>query len=594
LQLTAGGDTSTIFYDDFVSGTGVFDATSSSLGTVNCGSYAQAFGYYSAVRCKLDAAIFSIGPLLTTSPKVVSAGGAITITGADFSAQCKSGCTVTATPAGSTTAQTLQVNSWTNTAITAALPSSLTGFMTIAVNALTGGDVLGIMAATPSPSTIAAAPAGLQFSYTIGGAAPAAQTVQITNTGSGALNFAAAAANASWLSVTPASATAPATLTVSVSPAGLSAGTYTGTIQVTATGASNTPLSIAVTFTVTAAAPSLAVAPQSLSFAYTIGGSAPAAQTVQITNAGGGALSWSAAASDYWLVLSAANGSAPGPLSIAINPANLAPATYTSSVRITAAGASGSPLSVAITLVVQGTQAVPNITAVGNAASFQPSLASGAWISLFGTNLSTSTYTWQASDFMNGILPTSLEGVSVTIDGKPAFVQYISPTQINALAPDDAATGPVQVQVTAAQQAGNSLSVAKAPFAPAFFTIDNGAYVAALHSDYTLVGGAGLIAGVTSRPAQPGETIQLYGTGFGPTNPALPTAQLVSTPAALANAAQVTIGGMSAVVTYAGLVESGTYQLNVTVPNLPNGDAPVVATVGGVTTQNGVSITVHQ
>jgi uncharacterized protein (TIGR03437 family) len=152
----------------------------------------------------------------------------------------------------------------------------------------------------------------------------------------------------------------------------------------------------------------------------------------------------------------------------------------------------------------------------------------------------------------------------------------------------------VQVQVTVAQQTSNSFSVPKNQFSPAFFTIGNGAYAAALHSDYTLVGSANLLSGVATRPAQPGETIQLYGTGFGPTNPALPTAQLVSAPAGLANQVQVRIGGMPANVVYAGLVESGTYQLNVTVPNLPNGDAPVVATIGGVATQTGVSITVQQ
>ena len=243
---------------------------------------------------------------------------------------------------------------------------------------------------------------------------------------------------------------------------------------------------------------------------------------------------------------------------------------------------------------MQGTQSAPNITAVANAASFQPGFASATWLSIFGTNLSTATYSWQNSDFVNGLLPTSLEGVSVTVNGMPAFVEYISPTQINVLAPDDAATGAVQVQVTTAQQTSNSFSGTKAQFAPAFFTIANGAYAAALHSDYTLVGSSNLLPGVSSRPAQPGETIQIYGTGFGPTNPLLPTAQLVSTPSVLANAVQVTIGGVNAPVTYAGLVESGTYQLNVTVPSVPNGDALVVATIGGVTTQAKLSITVQQ
>ena len=232
---------------------------------------------------------------------------------------------------------------------------------------------------------------------------------------------------------------------------------------------------------------------------------------------------------------------------------------------------------------------------MGNAGSFQSNFASATWVSIFGTNLSTVTYTWQASDFVEWAAANfPCKACRSLSTACRRIIDYISPTQINVLAPDDADTGPVQVQVTAAQQASNSLSVQKNQFSPAFFTIDNGAYVAALHADYTLVGSANLLPGVTTLPAQPGETILLYGTGFGPTNPALPTAQLVSTPAALANQVQVTIGGMAATVVYAGLVESGTYQLNVTLPNLPNGDAPIVATIGGVTTQTGVSITVQQ
>jgi uncharacterized protein (TIGR03437 family) len=62
----------------------------------------------------------------------------------------------------------------------------------------------------------------------------------------------------------------------------------------------------------------------------------------------------------------------------------------------------------------------------------------------------------------------------------------------------------------------------------------------------------------------------------------------------LANPVSIAIGGQAATVVFTGLVESGLYQLNVTVPNLPNGDASVVATIGGVTTQTGVSVTVQQ
>jgi uncharacterized protein (TIGR03437 family) len=87
----------------------------------------------------------------------------------------------------------------------------------------------------------------------------------------------------------------------------------------------------------------------------------------------------------------------------------------------------------------------------------------------------------------------------------------------------------------------------------------------------------------------------VYATGFGPTNPASPTGQLVTTPAMPANSVAITVGGVNASISYAALVEAGVYQFNVTIPTgLANGDAPVVATVGGVQTQAGVFITVQQ
>lgn len=595
-QMVNGGDAGTIYYDDFAWGTGVLDATSRSLGTLNCQSYTQPVGYFFPYRCKIDAAIESVGPLVSAFPRVVSTGGIITISGANFGGQCN-GCKVTATPAGSTTGTNLVISSWKSSAIAVNLPANLTGLLILTVYASTGTDSVAIMAALPSPSVIAASPAKLAFSYVIGGTVPAAAPVQVTNSGGGTLSW-SATASASWLTISPASGNAPSTLSVCVSPAGLSPGTYTAAIEISASpasGSSNTPLSIAVTLTVTQAPPALAISPQAITFDYSVGGSAPAAQTVSIANASAGPLTFSAAASGspYWLAVSPSSGSAPGTLAISVNPANLSAGTYTAAVQVTAAGAPGGPSSIAITLVVQGTQPVGTITAVVNAGSFQSGVASATWIAILGSNLSMTTYTWQASDFVNGMLPTSLQGVSVSIDGQPAFIEYISPTQVNVLAPDDTATGPVQVQVTAAQQASNSLTVQKSAFLPALFTIGDGKYVAALHLDDSMVGSDGLSPGVTTRPAQPGETIAIYATGFGPANPASPTAQLVATPVPLANSVQITISGVAAIVTYAGLVAPGTYQLNVTVPDLPAGDAPVVATVGNFSTQAGVSVTVR-
>src|SRR5471030_7136 len=594
VPLVNGGDIGTIFYVDFVSGTGDLMATSQSLGTIDCGALPEPIGFTSTARCKLGSVIFSVGPLTGAAGKTVNAGSAITISGDLLGSQCN-GCKVTATPAGSSAGQQLTVTSWTNTSITANLPASMTGLVTIQVSAVSGIDALAVMAT--SQATLAVTPASLQFA-SAGGAAPPAQSIQLTNSGSGALSFSATAtASAPWLSVSPAAgtvtSTTPAALSVSVSPAGLSAGTYTGSIQIAAVGASNTPASIGVTFTVAGASASLAVAPAALAFEYTNGGAVPAAQNVAITNAAGGTLAWTASTSAYWLDVAVASGSAPATLAVSVNPVNLAAGTHTGSVLITAAGALGSPAPVSVTLVVTGTQAAGTITAVTSAATFLPDFAAATWVTIFGTNLSQTTYTWQDRDFVNGLLPTSLEGVSVTINGVAAYVEFISPGQINVLAPDDAAIGSVQVQVTTAQQIGNSLSGQKTQFAPAFFTF-GGAFVAARHADFSVVGAANLLPGVVTQPAKPGETILLYGTGFGPTNPPLSTAQLVTTAQPLANAVQISIGGATAVVTFGGLVAPGLYQFNVTVPNLPNGDAAVLATIGGVATATGVSVTVQQ
>ena len=593
VALTNGGDTGIVFYTDFVSGTGDYQATSSSLGTTNCASLAEGVGYFSAARCKIGADIYAsgVGPLTSAPGRIVSSGGTITITGYDFGDQCTS-CQVLANPVGSTTQTALQVSSWTGTSISAMLPASLTGLLTIIVKATTGTDAITIMAAVPGP-TLAGTPSSLQFAYTAGGAVPAAQSIQITNSGSGTLTFAATASQ-SWLSVSPASGTAPATLTVSVSPAALSAGSYSGTVLITASGASNSPLSVAVTLTVAASTSTLGVTPAALNFNYTVGGTAPAAQSVSITTGGAGALSWTASSSVFWASVSPASASAPATLSVSVNPANLAAGTYTGNVQIAAAGAAGSPASITLTLVVQGTQPAGTITGVLNGGSFQSGFASATWVSIFGTNLSANTANWGSSSFANGLLPTSLDGVSVAINGVPAYMNYISPTQINVLAPDDATTGAVQVVVTAAGQKSNSFTAQKQQFAPAFFAFANGKYVAAEHANYSYLGAPGLIAGVTTTPAQPGEIILLYGTGFGPTNPALPTANLVTTAEPLTNKVTLTIGGVTANVQFAGLVESGLYQFNVTVPSLPSGDAPVVATIGGVSTQTGVSIMVQQ
>jgi protocatechuate 3,4-dioxygenase beta subunit len=217
--------------------------------------------------------------------------------------------------------------------------------------------------------------------------------------------------------------------------------------------------------------------------------------------------------------------------------------------------------------------------------------ASGSFVTLFGDALSTTTRSWGASDFVNGRLPESLDGVRVSINNLPAAVNYISPKQINVIAPEAVADGNVQVTVTNSAGTSDAVTVAFSRFSPAFFQFleEN---VAAVRADGSLIGRSGLFSGVASAPARPGETIVLYGSGFGATSPATPYNQIVNAPVPLANTVKVLIDGKTATVSFAGVVSAGLCQFNVTVPDLPDGEYPVVAEVAGVRTGKFVKLAV--
>ncbi len=204
-----------------------------------------------------------------------------------------------------------------------------------------------------------------------------------------------------------------------------------------------------------------------------------------------------------------------------------------------------------------------------NAGSFQPGIAPGAWITLFGQNLAAAPRSAATSDLTNGILPAALGGVSVKIDGRDAFLQYVSPTQINLQSPADGGAGSVQVTVSNASGTSDPVTTTLQPIMPAFFA--SGGYVAA-----------------SAQTAKPGDLLSLYGNGFGPTNPVIAPGAVAQTAAILTNPVTVTVGGVEAPLSFAGLSSTGLYQFNVTVPALSNGDYPVIAEVAGRRTQPGV------
>jgi len=233
---------------------------------------------------------------------------------------------------------------------------------------------------------------------------------------------------------------------------------------------------------------------------------------------------------------------------------------------------------------------------VRNAATFQAGMVQGSWVTIFGENLATSTRTWDGA--INGsTLPTELDGVVVLIGGKRAAVFFISPGQLNVQVPDGLSPGPVSVQVVVDGATSETLTASLSEAAPGFFTFDpeGRRYLAAVHLDGTFVGKDGLFGGaVATRAASPGDRILLFGTGFGPTNPATP-AGVIPAVAQLALPVSVTIGGIDADVEFSGIVGAGLYQFNVIIPaGVQTGDAEVAATVGAVSSPSQTFLTIGQ
>ena len=580
----------TIFYDEFISGAGTFSATSTANQTTTCGPFTASGGTFSAFRCKFNPVIYSVGPLLSSVPGVVvTSGGTITISGIGFGQKC-SGCQVTAYPGP----VSLAVSSWSDSLITASLPAIFNGIAEVIVQASAGSDTMTFMASPPpQPPQISLSSSQLQFAYTTGGATPATQSVTVANAGGGTFSW-SASSNSSWLTVTPTSGTGAGTLTIGINAAGLSAQTYNAAISVTATGAS--PQTISVRLTVAAPAPSLSISTNKVTLSFTLGGSAPAPQTVNVSNAGGGTLSWSASSNSPWLTVSPASGSGAGTLTLGINTAGFSAQTYNGAVSVTASGAANSPQTIAVTLTVTAAGPSVVVSAVVNSASWTGgTVAPGELVTIGGSLLGPSTGVSGGIDPVSGKLVTRLAGTTVTFNGVAAPLLYTSGTQINAIVPYEVAgcsQVTVQVQFQSSTSVGMSLPCASA--APGIFTFSatGTGQAAAANQDGTF--------NDPSSPAPRGSYVTLYFTGGGQTNPAGVTGSITGTSVLkwLAQGATVTVAGKPGAVAFDGDAPTfvdGVLQLNVQLSqDTPSGAAqPVVLTIGNVSSPNTVTLAVQ-
>ena len=298
-------------------------------------------------------------------------------------------------------------------------------------------------------ANLSATPSTLSFSYIQNGTVPAAQNVSLASSGT-ALNY-TVAASATWLSASPTSGTTPGTVSIAVNPAGLAPGSYNGSVTVTANGASNSPLTIPVSLTVTAA-PNLTLTPNSLNFAYQVGGATPAAQSVAVASSGA-ALSYAVTSSATWLSATPASGSTPGSLSVSVNPSGLAAGTYNGTISVAATGAGNSPRTVAVALTVTAAPPPsPNLSTTPSSLNFAFQIGSAnpaaqnVSVSSSGPalnyNVSTST-AWLSATPASGSTPGSLS-VSVNPSGLAAGT-YNGTVSVSATS---AGNSPQRVSVT--------------------------------------------------------------------------------------------------------------------------------------------------
>lgn len=222
--------------------------------------------------------------------------------------------------------------------------------------------------------------------------------------------------------------------------------------------------------------------------------------------------------------------------------------------------------------------AAPTGNAVVNAASYAPQVSPGSLATLFGAHLASALNTAAAP------LPTSLAGVSISVNGRPAPILAVTPNQVNFQVPWETLPGNAEVKVSVNGISASTLTATVLAAAPGIF-VDASGRAIAQNPDYSLL--------TPTNPAQSGSTIIAYLTGSGPTDVALADGAPAAT-APLAHAmSQVSamLGAAPAQVMFAGLAPGfvGLTQMNIQLPDaLPPGDYPLTITIGGVTSNAGI------
>jgi uncharacterized protein (TIGR03437 family) len=205
-----------------------------------------------------------------------------------------------------------------------------------------------------------------------------------------------------------------------------------------------------------------------------------------------------------------------------------------------------------------------NPQGVVNAASFAPAgnpISPGEFIALFGTGLAKSLQV-AAPPY-----PSTLNSVSVQINGRPAPIYFVSTSQINCLVPYAATGTTATITVTNGGTVSNTVTVPLAPTAPGIYSLSNNGIGAGaiLHANYSVI--------TAAAPAIGGETVLIYLTGMGEVNTAVADGVAATGADTTASLPAVLVGGLQGTVVYSGLAPGypGLYQMNVTLPAFESG-----------------------
>jgi len=350
---------------------------------------------------------------------------------------------------------------------------------------------------------LSASPASLNFTQALGSPAPAAQNVSVTSTGA-ALNYTVAVNSpnmATWVSATPTAGTTPGTIAVSVDGSKLNPGSYTSFVTVTAPngGSQSIPVNLTVT-------PGTISAPTTtLTFTQVAGGPAPAAQTVAVSGTTG--LNFTVAASvtspsgGTWLSAAVGSGTAtsgttPANVSVSVSAGSLAPGTYTGGVVITSQGATGSPITIPVSLTVA---APVTLTATPTSLTFNYTLGAATPPAAQNVQLTASA-------------SAPFTAAAKTTDG----ASWLTITPASGTAGTTAMAVSIGINTAALTTAGNYTGTitfsSSAAVTPA--TVNVSLSVVAIPTP--VITGIQNAASYSTGAVSPGENIVIYGTGIGP------------------------------------------------------------------------------